>query len=132
MSGNFGLFETLPVQNWRSSVAGQDAALLHDDTLQQIIRLKPFTGQGYRLIHRPPAVHAEMIAMQDRGHLDAAMAADPIEVVLVALILTPERTIEPEARLDRGMAHHMVSLPDQGCRMFTGIFHQNPPFRSAG
>ncbi len=55
-----------------------------------------------------------MVALQCGRHLDAAVAGDAVEVVLVALIASTKGAVEPEAGLDCSSADEMVSLLRQG------------------
>lgn len=62
------------------------------------------------MVYGPPAVQAEMITFHCGRHLDAPVAGDAVEVVLVALVSSSERSVEPEAGLDCAGADEMVSL----------------------
>jgi hypothetical protein len=73
------------------------------------------------LIHgmfkRAPAEQAALVAPQGGGHLDAAVAVDPVKLVLIAHLATGECRLAPEAGLYRcaGVGgEELVSLSFQG------------------
>jgi len=71
------------------------------------------------MVYGPPAVQAEVVTLQRRGHLHAAVAGYAVEVMLVALISAAHSPVQPEAGLDCAAAHEMVALAGQG---FGGLF----------
>ena len=59
--------------------------MLLEDAIHEHLRLQGRPGR-HRGISGPPAVEAEVIAFQRRGHLNTAVAGYAVEMVLVALI----------------------------------------------
>jgi len=59
-------------------------------------------------------VKAEVVTLECRGHLDAAVAGDAIEVVLVALIAAAHGSAKPQAGLDCAAANEVVALAGEG------------------
>ncbi len=55
-----------------------------------------------------------MVALHRGRHLDAAVAGDAVEVVLIALVAAAKGAAKPEAGLDCSSADEMVSLLRQG------------------
>jgi hypothetical protein len=70
-------------------------------------------AQAGEIVYWPPAVETEVIAFCCGRHLDASVAGDAVEVVLVALIASPERSVKPEAGFDCTAGDEMVTLPGQ-------------------
>jgi hypothetical protein len=59
-----------------------------------------FLGSGF-MLEGPPAEEAPLGAPEGGGHLDAAVALDPVELVLVAHLPAAECLLAPEAGLHR-------------------------------
>jgi hypothetical protein len=59
-------------------------------------------------------VETKVVALQGRCHLNASVAGDAVEVVLIALIAAPQGAVEPEAGLDCAAGNEVVTLPCQG------------------
>ncbi len=111
--GQPGLFQPFPVGGLGPAVAGEKLHLAGDDAIQERRRRQ---GLLLRLgvVYGPPAVKAEVVALQCRGHLHAAVAGDAVEVMLVALIPTAHGPVQPEAGLDCAAADKVVALAGQG------------------
>jgi len=113
MFGLPGLRQPLRIGGFGPSVAGEKLHLAGDDAIQERRRLQ---GLLLRLgvVYGPPAVQAEVVALQRGGHLHAAVAGYAVEVMLVALISAAHGPVQPEAGLDSAAAHEMVALAGQG------------------
>lgn len=112
MGGASGLFEPREVGRLRgSAIAGESALLLRMDPVQKLRRARSnHAGGGRDLVDGPPAVEAAVVAEEGGGHLDAPVAGDPVKVVFIALISSPDRPLEPEAGLDGAVGHQVISL----------------------
>ena len=95
-----GFCKPLQVRGLGSAVAGKELLLPLHDALQECARLQRLVSWNW-IVYRPPAVQAEVVTFQSRRHLNATVAGDAVEVVLVALIAAPKAAIEPETGLDR-------------------------------
>ena len=86
------------------TIAGEKLHLAGDDAIQEGSRLQ---GLLLRLgvVYGSPAVQAEVVTLQGRCHLHAAVAGYAVEVVLIALIASPHGAAQPEAGLDSAAAH---------------------------
>jgi len=108
-----GLCQPFRIGGFGPAVAGEKLHLAGDDAIQERRRLQ---GLLLRLgvVYGPPAVQAEVVTLQCRRHLHAAVAGYAVEVVLVALVPAAHGPVQPEAGLDCGGADKVVALAGQG------------------